>query len=258
MIEKEEKFVNIIKVTAKGKKYIVYTDNDEEGILFSENQIVINRIIKGTKFSTEEWEKILDSQNENQLFEQMLHFIDYKLRTKYEVLEKLKKQDVSSCELDSIIEKLEKIGYINDERYAELYIDEAIRNLKGPYLIKYNLEQKRIESNIIQNFLKKFDEKTIKENAKELAIKYQKTVLNLPANKQKELIIQKLTRSGYYMDTINYVINSIEYPEDSIEQLLSEYEKLKLKTDDKHKIITQLLQKGYKYLDIKTIIKKDS
>ena len=62
--------------------------NDEE-YKFTENQIVSNRIIKGALFTLEEWNLIIENQNKSLLFDQMLHFIDYKLRTKKEVIEKL-------------------------------------------------------------------------------------------------------------------------------------------------------------------------
>ena len=245
--------VKIEKVVVKGKKFLVYIDIDDEEYKFSENQIVANRIIKGAIFTSDEWQKIINSQNTSTLFDQMLHFIDFKLRTKKEVIEKLKEKKASAEDIIYVIERLESIGYIDDERYANLYIEEAVRELKGPYLITFTLEQKGIESSYINELIRSYDEEVFINNAKEVANRYQNTILNYPANKQKELILQKLTRSGYYIDTINKVLREIEYQEDDLDKLKAEYDKLLSKTTDKNKIITSLLQKGYRYEDIKKV-----
>ena len=92
------------------------------------------------------------------------------------------------------------------------------------------------------------------DNALEVAKKYQKLQLKYPAKKQRELIYQKLIRSGYYMDTINRVLSNLTFQEDSIDNLKLEYEKLLKKTSDKNKIITSLMGKGYRYEDIKKVI----
>ena len=55
------------------------------------------------------------------------------------------------------------------------------------------------------------------------------------------------------MDTVNKVLRQIDYPEDSIDKLVDEYEKLISKTNDQNKIVTSLLQKGYRYEDIKKV-----
>ena len=45
-MEKEEKLIWIKKVVAKGKKYLVYINDEVEGISFTEEAIVNNRIIR--------------------------------------------------------------------------------------------------------------------------------------------------------------------------------------------------------------------
>ena len=71
-----------------------------------------------------------------------------------------------------------------------------------------------------------------------------------------EVIYQKLLRSGYHSEVINKVLESLEYGEDSQENLEKEYLKIVSKTTDRNKIITSLLAKGYKYEDIKKLFNK--
>ena len=253
----EKELVKVEKVIAKGKKYQVFIDINDEEYKFSENQIVTNRIIKGAIFTIEDWNEIVNSQNTSLLFDQMLHFIDYKLRTKKEVIEKLISKKAEQKDIDIVIERLEKINYIDDERYVSLFVQDAIRDLKGPSYIKFTLEQKGIENNLIIRELEKVDDLVFEENANVLATRYQKTINNHPANKQKELIMQKLARNGFSYDVMNKVIRNLSFKEDDLEKLKEEYVKIFARTNDVHKTIASLMQKGYRYEDIKKINKQE-
>ena len=253
----EKELVKVEKVIAKGKKYQVFIDINDEEYKFSENQIVTNRIIKGAIFTIEDWNEIVNSQNTSLLFDQMLHFIDYKLRTKKEVIEKLISKKAEQKDIDIVIERLEKINYIDDERYVSLFVQDAIRDLKGPSYIKFTLEQKGIENNLIIRGLEKVDDLVFEENANVLATRYQKTINNHPANKQKELIMQKLARNGFSYDVMNKVIRNLSFKEDDLEKLKEEYVKIFARTNDVHKTITSLMQKGYRYEDIKKVNKQE-
>lgn len=250
----EKGFVKVEKVVAKGKKYIVKVDTTDKEYKFSENQIVTNRIIKGAIFTVEEWDEILNSQNCSLLYEQMLHFIDYKFRTKKEVVEKLESKKASLEDIEIVIERLIEVGFIDDTRYANLFVQDALRYLRGPSYIKFTLEQKGIETSLINNELSNIDSSIFQENANLLASKCQKNVSNYPANKQIELIMQKLARNGYSFDMVNKAVRTLTFEDDNLEKLEIEYEKLYNKTQDKNKTITSLIQKGYRYEDIKKVI----
>lgn len=253
----EKELVKIEKVVAKGKKFLVSIDIDDNEYKFSENQIVTNRIIKGAIFTIEEWNEIVNNSNSSLLFDQMLHFIDYKLRTKKEVVQKLIEKKALEEDINKIIERLENVGYIDDERYVNIFVQESIRDLKGPAYIKFTLEQKGISNQMISRELLNVDSSVFEENAHLLASRYQKTVDNYPANKQKELISQKLARSGYSFDMINKAVRSLTFEEDNLEKLSEEYIKVYNKTNDLNKTITSLIQKGYRYEDIKKVTKKE-
>ena len=60
--------VKILLVEQKGKKYLVYTDIDDDPIIFTEDGLVENRIIKGTTFDKKEWNRsILCSHKQEDL-----------------------------------------------------------------------------------------------------------------------------------------------------------------------------------------------
>ena len=115
------------KVTKKGKKYLVEISNIEEELVLSEDLIVEYRIIVGTIFDKKTFNKIKKSEKEVLYYNKVLHFIDFKPRTKKEVEEYLKKLEVPLEQIGLIIKKLIKIAYIDDERYTKSYVLESIR-----------------------------------------------------------------------------------------------------------------------------------
>ena len=248
--------VKILKVVKKGKKYLVYSSENEDPITFTEDSLVSNRVFKDKIFEIDEWNLIIKKKEQSFIFDKVLHYIDFKPRTTKEVVKYLKEKDIDEESIDEIILRLKDIKYLDDEKYMISYIDESIRNCKGPNLIIHQLEQLGIDKSIIKSSLLNYTSEQQYDNAYLVASKYQRQNLKYPTNKQKELIYQKLIRSGYYHETINRVLNNLEYCDDSLENLEKEYCKLLNKNADRQKIIGSLLSKGYRYEDIKKVINK--
>ncbi len=246
--------IKVLSVEKKGKKYLVYVSTEEEPIKLTEDSIVNNRILKGSVIDAETWEKIKKGKDTAFIFDKVLNYIDFKPRTTKEIRTYLKQKEIDNETINSIIERLEEIHYLDDDKYAKMYIEEGIKNKKGPQLIIYSLSELGIDKGLINKYISLYTKDLMQDNALDVGKKYQKLNLKYPSKKQRELVFQKLSRSGFYTDTINYVLNNLEYPSDSMEQLKDEYQKLKKKTDDKNKIITTLMTKGYRYEDIKKII----
>lgn len=253
-MEKSEKLVWIKKVVAKGKKYLVYTNDDDEGISFTEDQLVNNRIIKGTSFYEKDWKKIIKSLDEGLLFDKTLKYIDYKPRTEKEVIDYLEEHNATPTNIKNIIKKLKEINFIDDDRYARIFIEEEIRHEKGPNAIKHVLLTKGIDEDIIIKYLSEYSDELLFDNALDMGRKTLKTVVGLPISKQKESVYTRLYRMGYDYSLINRVLNMLEYSSLDFERLEKDYLKLKEKEMDNNKIIQKLLAKGYNYGDIKKVI----
>ena len=127
-MDKEEKLIWIKKVVLKGKKYLVYINDEDEGISFTEDQIVNNRIVKGNSFYEKDWKKIIKSLDEGILLDKTLKYIDYKPRTKKEVIDYLEEHNATISNIKNIVKKLTEISFIDDDRYACIFIEEEIRH----------------------------------------------------------------------------------------------------------------------------------
>lgn len=253
----EEKLVWIKKVEKKGKKFLVYTDVDDDPIKCTEDIIVSNRIIKGNSFYPETWEKIKASTNEGLIFDKVLSFIDYKMRTEKEIEEYLMDKACSSEEITSIIERLKNIKMIDDTRYTKIYVENEINHLSGPILIRYDLKNKGIKEELINKKLSEYPDDVFFDNAVKVAKGCLKSFHGEPINKQKEIIYSKLARMGYSSMVAGRVTSIIQYNEVDLDKLQDLYLKIKENEEHKNKIIQKLLAKGYDYSDIKKIMKEE-
>ena len=81
-----------------------------------------------------------------------LRLIEFKDRTEKELREKLKEKNYDENSIDGEIEFLKNYGYIDDKRYAEHFVNDAI-NLKkwGKIRIRSELLRKGIDRDIVDN-----------------------------------------------------------------------------------------------------------
>ena len=207
--------VKISKIVLKGRKYKVYTNIDY--VIFTEDIIVKYKVLKDRTFSLEQWEHIKNSNEESLLFDKVLNFIDFKPRTKKEVEIYLNNNLVDINKLDNIIEELIKMKYIDDDRYAENYILECIRKHIGPILIQNKLEMLGITKDIYSKYFGKYDKVIEYENAETIANNYLKQISKYPQLKQKQLLYNKLLRSGYGYDICNKILNTLKLNNEIIE-----------------------------------------
>ena len=254
MNNKDLELVVILLVKKKRNKYEVFTSIDESGLLFTEEELVVNRIIKGASFTKEAWNKIKDTHEQSLIYEKVLKYLTFKPRTIKETINYLKENNTDEEITKNLIDKLIKLDFLNDERYASNYVDSSIRMGKGPVLISHELHQKGINDELIKKSLLSYTEELQIDTAYQLSVKHLKLISKHPKRKQKELLSQKLIRSGFNYSIINKIIPLLEFNDDNLEQLRKDYEKILKKTTDKNKIIQHLLQKGYEYSQIKEIM----
>lgn len=247
--------VEILKVTKnkKSPKFIIQTNIDEYKL--SEDTIVKFLVLKGKTFTDEEFNEVLKSEKDNDLFNKVLNYISYQMRSEYEIKKYLQEKDVQEG-IDVIIDKLKSFGYLNDEELSDYIFSSVLKNKKGPKFLEQKLYEKRINENIINNILSKYDfsleEKIIKEIVEKLISKKSEE----PIKKQKQNIYNKLLRDGFSTSIVNSAINSLELIDNSDNKLEREVEKLYFKyreieeKEKKQKIIRSLLNKGFEYSDI--------
>lgn len=137
-----------------------------------------------------------------------IKYIMYKMRTSYEVYNKLKELDVDERYIVKIIEDLTKLEYINDEEYVKKFI-ESNKKLKklSKSMIKLKLKNKGIEEEIIEKYLCKLEISDIDAIIKLLNKKSFSKTMDFD---EKNKIKLHCVRKGFSIVDINKAINIYE------------------------------------------------
>ncbi len=87
----------------------------------------------------------------------------------FDVIQKLKQWKIDAPSIQIIVTKLKRDGYVNDSRYAALFVKEKSSiNKWGPEKIRVMLAHKGIAKSIIEEVLTQIDTKEAKDQLLEL------------------------------------------------------------------------------------------
>lgn len=230
-------------------RYKVFIDKEE--YIIYEDIILKYNILSKDNVDKKDLDLYL---KDNQFFEayyKAVSYINVKLRSSKEI-DKYLSKDFSKQIVFDVIEKLKKDGYLNENVYAEAYINDQI-NLKivGPVKIKKDLINLGISSSIIDNHMVCYTknmqyDKIRKIIEKEIRLNKSKSSFML-----KNKILKNLVDKGFYNDDIVYCMNDYDFDDSDVYKIEYEkiYDKLSKKYSGKvleYKVKEKLYQKGFK------------
>ena len=140
--------------------------------------------------------------------QKMEKYCAYQERSSFDVQQKLVKLGIEKSGIPIIIRELEELGYLNDQRFAEIFVRSKFKhNNWGEVKIRVALSQKKIDKEIIAKALKQIDNEDNKDKLLELAqIKFSKLKdEDIWKRKQKTaaFLISKGFKSSEVFETLN-------------------------------------------------------
>lgn len=192
------------------KKGLFIVEFDKNTLNASYNLYNELNLSKGKVLDEDEFNKLRDFNDYNLNFSKALNFISYRIRSKKEVYDKLRKENVSKNHIDKIISKLEEDGYIDDYRFAKAFFESKTEiNKWSNRRIEYELINKGIDKNIIDEFSLNFKELEF-ENAMDLVEKKLPQWENkFEGFKLKNKIYTFLSSKGFDYSIIEKVIGEL-------------------------------------------------
>lgn len=168
----------------------VFVDG-EFAVGISANDVIKLGLYKDQEITQEELNKIISESNFGKAFNLAINYISYRPRSEWEVRDHLKKKD---CEdIDTVIEKLKKIGQINDDEFAKWWVDQrSTFRPKGSQMLNLELRRKGIKT------------KVKIENEFELAMR-----VASKGAKDREKLARRLASRGFSWDIIKEVVDKI-------------------------------------------------
>ena len=215
---------------------------------------------KGITISKEQLRSFEEHIDSEQLYQRCLRKLSLKDRTIYEMRKWLKETELTDYqEVNVLIDKLVKKGYLDDEKLCMEQIQALSNSLFGPKQIISKLKQRGIKEDCIlacmeQSKLKEYEyalayaTKTLKQNQKSSVTKTKNTIRN------------KLMTRGYSNSTIEKVVSELDYSsnkenedvllEKLIKKAIKRYERKYRGYDLKTRIYRYCLTQGFHSEDI--------
>lgn len=134
-------------------------------------------------------------------------------KTKHELIKKLKEKEYKDDTINSVIEKLKELGYLNDEMYVEDYIrsKQGSNQTINKRTLYNKLLQKGIDRELVQNSLKNVDIDEY-DIAMKAAEKKLRSLKGSPREKKAKLY-SYLYGKGFEYETCSKIIDCIEINE---------------------------------------------
>jgi len=156
-----------------------------------------------------ELRKIIYASNFRRAFQYALHLLDYRDYSYRDMYLKLEKTYKNENLCYAVMDKLVKIGVINDVRYAERLARKFVEAKKfGRYRAKREMYAKGIDNEIADNALKVYEE-MFGENLESLIEKkYSRLLTDESDRKSVEKVKNSLVRCGYSFGEVNRAVRN--------------------------------------------------
>jgi regulatory protein len=166
-------------------------------------------IAKGEFLDQERLDAILTKDAVDRAVTAAMRALDQRIQSTNELRTRLLRKEFEPATIDLALERLTEFGYLNDERFAELWIENRLAHRpRGKRMLEQELRQKGIDREIVQETVSvmAIDDRTA---ALDLARKRFKSVQNLPPEEQKKKLTGILARRGFDYGTIRATLESV-------------------------------------------------
>lgn len=240
---------------SKNGKYIVYFDDGRSSVLYEDVILKYNLLLK-KEINESLFKEINDINFEYDVYYVGLKSITSRFKSIYELRKFLFNKEYPEDLIDKAIEKLVSQGYLNDRMFARSYINNQISvTSNGPIRIKSDLENKRVDSKIIDSEIIAFSDDIQIEKIDKIVNKLIKGNHSRGGIVLRQKIINDLKSKGYCYDLICSVIDNYNFSSDS-SIAKKEYDRLYKRYSRKYdgaelekKIREKMYMKGLVYED---------
>lgn len=211
----------ITKVAAQKRpgRYNIFLD-EQYAFSVSEKTLAEYVLLKGKSLTQEQIEEIRQYDADSKASDLAARYLSYEPRTIFEVMQYLIKREVSPESANNAINELSELGYLDDERYCELFIknDLAVGN-DGPRVLNKKLAGKGVAPEIIDQALAEVDQADWLQVAVRLLKSMRQQLGRYSERELKQKINNKLLSHGFSTNLTEDVIQELDLGMDDEKQL---------------------------------------
>jgi len=247
-------------VKMKDNKYKIIIDG--ESIITYDNVILENELLYKKNIDNNLYKKMLIDTTYYDVYNKVVKYILKRRRSEKEIRKYLNKFDINDKYIESIINKLKDIKFINDSEYCKAYInDKLYLSKEGINKIKNHLISEDISIGIIEEELSNIDKDLFKDRLEKLITKKINSNKRYSKSYLKQKILGDMISLGYDKDIILNILENNLISDDNI--LENEFNKIYNKLKNKYigyelenKVKQKLIQKGFSVGDINILLQK--
>lgn len=197
--------ITAIQVQKRNKERVnVYLDGE---FAFALNLLDAVQLHKGQSLTPAEIADLKARDTVEQAVEKAVRFLANRPRSIAEVRQNLRGKDIDDPVIDTVIARLERLGYVDDVAFARYWVDNRERfNPRGARALRYELRQKGIANAIIDTVVSDID---ATESARLAAEKKLYSLRRLEPEAIRTKLSSYLQRRGFDYETIRQVVDEV-------------------------------------------------
>lgn len=223
-IETHENMLVIVDVQAKDEIVQLYLSDakkkkEDIRVVVPIDVYYSEGLRKGMHLSKSAVEQMQANEAATRAYESCIRKISLKDRTRKEMYDWLTRETDCDIEsINSIIDKLEMRGYIDDERYCKEAVIRMKQTLMGEERIIRDLRKKGIPQTMTESVLRSLpeDEET---NAMRYVTKCALTIHDVSVPQKKKKLMERMLSKGYDSELSRKIINEMDFSEDKREEI---------------------------------------
>jgi regulatory protein len=166
-------------------------------------------IARGEHLDQERLDAILARDAIDRAVAAAMRALEQRLQSRRELQTRLLRKGFDSETTDAALERLAGYGYLNDERFAEVWIENRLAHRpRGKRMLEQELRQKGVDRQIVEETVAgmEIDDRAA---ALELAQKRLRSVQGLPPDEQKKKLTGILVRRGFDWGVIHATLEQV-------------------------------------------------
>lgn len=180
-------------------RYSVFVDG-KYSFSLSEGALIDSKLATGQEVDAAQLKELKQTSADDKIYGLALRYAAMRLRSEWELRTYLQRKQASPALADSILNKLSKIGFVDDEAFARAWIDN--RRLLRPTSkrkLQQELRVKHVDDGTIQKVL-------TEDKADELVVLRQLVAKKRSRYPDQAKLMQYLARQGFSYNDIKSVL----------------------------------------------------
>ena len=195
----------------KKNKYNIFLSNGEV-ITVDERVITENELLLKKEIDINLYNKVIRESRIYELVDIAIKYISIRLRSIKEIKDYLKKKEEDTDLIEVSINKLTKLGYLDDERFTKAFIKDKMNfTSMGDYKIKMELYNLGVSPELIEENISLIDNEQLEEKMKKQIEKDIRTNKKYIGYALKNKIYNHLVSAGFSKEKVLAVINKYDF-----------------------------------------------